>query len=54
MHPIDIIFAATKPSHAAISLAGNEHVYLAQQHDFHNMILFSALPELMLKDFSTI
>lgn len=54
MHPNDVIFAATEPSYVAISLAGTEQVYLAQQCDFHNTILFSVLPGLMFKVFLTI
>lgn len=34
MHSNDIIFAATKPSHAAISLAEAKHVCLAQKRGF--------------------
>lgn len=54
MHPNDIIFVATKLSHVAMLLAGAEPVYLAQQCDFHYMILFSALPRLTFKVFLTI
>ena len=51
MHPNDLIFVATKPSHSAISLAGNKQVYLTRQWDFHDVILFSVLPGLTFKVF---